>query len=131
MIRILPDYFCDTINRMKRFIESFTHAFDGLIYVWREEHNFQLQVLVGIFVILGMFFINFSYEAMGLVVIAIVLVLSAETINTAFEDTLNKIEPNHDMQVGKIKDIAAGVVVLCVFGAIIIGFFVFLSYFSL
>jgi len=123
--------FCDMLYLMKRFRESFGHAFDGLVYVWREERNFKIQIFIGILVILGMFFVNFSYEAMGLMVVAIVLVLGAETINTAFEDTLNKIEPNHDPVIGRIKDIAAGFVVLSVFGAIIIGVFAVLSYFSL
>jgi diacylglycerol kinase len=116
---------------MKQFRESFGHAFDGLSYVWREERNFRIQVLLGALVVLGMFLVDFSYEAMGLAVVAIVLVLTAETINTAFEDTLDVIDPNHNARIGKIKDIAAGVVVLCVFGAVAIGFFVIFSYFSL
>ncbi len=116
---------------MRRFIQSFLYAFGGLTYVWREERNFRIQTVVALFVLVGMFFLDFSLNSMGLIVVAVTLVLTAEVINTAFEDTLNKIEPNKDATVGRIKDIAAGVVVLCVFAAIIIGFFIFLSYFSL
>lgn len=78
-----------------------------------------------------MFFLDLSPETIGLVVIAITLVLSAETVNTAFEDTLNKIEPKKDPAVGRIKDIAAGFVVLCVIGAVFVGALAFFSYFSL
>ena len=115
---------------MNRFIESFTHAFDGLYYVWKEERNFRIQIIIAILMILGMGISDFSYLEIGLVLVAIILVLTAETINTAFEDTLDKIEPNQNAIIGRIKDVAAGVVVLCVFGAIIIGIMVLLSHFS-
>ena len=116
---------------MKRFIESFQYALSGLRYVWREERNFRIQVIIAILVIFGLFLLDITPEMIGLVIIAIALVLTAETINTAFEDTLNKIEPQKDPTIGRIKDIAAGVVVLCVIGAVAIGILVFISYFSL
>jgi diacylglycerol kinase len=115
---------------MKRFIESFTHAFDGLCYVWKEERNFRIQIIIGIVLIVCMGMAGFSYLETGLIIIAITLVLTAETINTAFEDTLDKIEPNQNAVIGRIKDIAAGVVVLCVFGAVVIGGMVFFSHYS-
>lgn len=115
---------------MMQFIESFKHAFNGLCFVWREEKNFRIQVIIGILVTIGMGIFGFSYIEMSLFIIAITLVLAAETINTTFEDTLNKIEPNQDPIIGKIKDISAGVVVLCVLGAICIGILVLLSHFS-
>lgn len=115
---------------MMQFIESFKNAFNGLRYVWREEKNFRIQVIVGILVIIGMGIFGFSHLEMSLFIIAITLVLVAETINTAFEDTLNKIEPNQNPVIGKIKDISAGVVVLCVLSAICIGILVLISHFS-
>ncbi|TSC51849.1 MAG: diacylglycerol kinase [Parcubacteria group bacterium LiPW_41] len=115
---------------MRQFIESFSHAFDGLCFVWKEEKNFRIQVIIGILVIVVMGIFGFSYLEMSMFIVAITLVLTAETINTTFEDTLNKIQPEHDPVVGKIKDISAGIVVLCVLGAICIGILIFLSHFS-
>jgi len=115
---------------MRQFIESFSHAFDGLCFVWKEEKNFRIQVIIGILVIVVMGIFGFSYLEMSMFIVAITLVLTAETINTTFEDTLNKMQPEHDPVVGKIKDISAGIVVLCVLGAICIGILIFLSHFS-
>jgi len=114
---------------MKHFIESFSHAFDGICYAWREERNFRIQTIIGILIIIGMGMFGFSYIEIALIIVAITFVLAAETINTTFEDTLDKIEPNNDFVIGKIKDISAGFVLLCVLGAISIGIMVFFSHF--
>jgi len=110
-------------------VRSFTNAFTGLAYVWREERNFRIQAIVAVFVLFGLWWFGFSYIDLALSVFAIVLVLAAEVTNTAFEDTMNRIEPNADPLIGRIKDIAAGVVVLNVIGALVIAGIVILNRF--
>ncbi len=109
----------------RHILHSFRDALTGLFTVWREERNFRIQVVAALLVIAAMYYFGFDYIEMAVITIAIVLVLTAETMNTAFEDAMNKIEPNHDPLVGRIKDIAAGAVILSVIGAIAIGILVF------
>lgn len=108
----------------RHIFHSFRDALIGLSTVWREERNFRIQTIAALFVIAAMYYFGFDYLEMSVITIAIVLVLTAETINTAFEDAMNKIEPNHDPLVGRIKDIAAGAVILSVIGAVAIGLLV-------
>lgn len=112
-----------TYTEMNRLFKSFSYAFSGLAFVWKEELNFRVQVCAACVAVLCMIIFDFSYSEIGLFIIAITLVLIAETINTAFEDTLNIVEPKQNPAVGRIKDVAAGVVVLCVLCAISIGAF--------
>ena len=109
----------------RHLAHSFRDALVGLLTVWREERNFRIQVVAAILVVTAMYYFGFDYLEMAVITIAIVLVLTAETINTAFEDAMNKIEPNHDPLVGRIKDIAAGAVSLSVVGALVIGTLIF------
>ncbi len=109
----------------RHILHSFRDALFGLFTVWREERNFRIQTIAAVLVVAGMYWLGFDYLEMSVITIAIVLVLTAETINTAFEDAMNMIEPNHDPLVGRIKDIAAGAVILSVVGAIVIGLLVF------
>jgi diacylglycerol kinase len=108
----------------RHIAHSFRDALTGLFTVWREERNFRIQVTAAVLVIAVMIYWGFDYLEVAVITIAIVLVLTAETINTAFEDAMNKIEPSHDPLVGRIKDIAAGAVILSVIGAIAIGILV-------
>ena len=109
---------------------SFLFAWSGLKTTWKEEYNFRVEVLVGAIVMFFISFFGFSFIETILCVIGIVMVLTAEIINTAVEDLCNKIEPQHDPIIGKIKDTMAGFVFISVLGAIIIGFLVFYTHFT-
>ena len=110
-------------------IRSFQDSFRGLAFVWKEERNFRIQIYIALLVIAGGVWLRFDYIEMALLVFAILLVLIAEVINTAFEDTMNKIEPNQDPLVGKVKDIAAGIAVLSALGSLVIGAIIFIHHF--
>ena len=72
---------------------------------------------------------HFSFIETAFCVIAIIIVLCAEIINTAIEDLCNKVEPNQDPVIGKIKDIMATFVLLSVIGAVVLGYLVFRYHF--
>ncbi len=104
-------------------------AMKGLKTTWKEENSFRIGVIVAIWVGIFALYFDFSFEEMVFCVIAITIVLCAEIINTAIEDVCNKIEPNQDSVIGKIKDISAGFVLLSVVGAGVLGFLVFHHHF--
>lgn len=110
---------------------SFSDAFRGLKNTWKEEWNFRIGVCISILVIIALVAFDFSYVDIIFSIFTMVLVLGAEVINTAFEDTLNKIEPNFDPAIGRAKDISAGIVVLNVLGALAIAIIVIVHHFLL
>jgi len=104
-----------------QFIQSARHAVRGIGFVWKEERNFRLH-LCGTFVaLLTAIIFDFSLLEVSLIIVAILLVLGTEILNTLVEDLLNKVEPNHDPVVGKLKDMMAGIVLINSLGALIIG----------
>lgn len=109
---------------------SFGDAFRGLKNTWHEERNFRIGVCISLLTIIVLIAFDFSYIDIVFAIFTMMLVLGAEVINTAFEDTLNKIEPNFDPAIGKAKDIAAGIVVLNVLGALLIAIIVAVHHFS-
>ncbi len=60
-----------------------------------------------------------------LIIIAIFMVLSAETINTAIEKTIDLITEEHHPNAGLVKDLAAGGVLLTAINAVIIAVFIY------
>jgi diacylglycerol kinase (ATP) len=58
-------------------------------------------------------------------VLAIVAVWTAEAINTAFEFLCDVASPEFHPLVEKAKDVAAGSVLVCAIGAVIVGMLVF------
>lgn len=112
-----------------RILKSFVYAARGLGIVWREEQNFRLEIFAGVVVLAAAYFFRFTYIESALVVLAVTAVLCAEILNTAIEDLCNKIEPNQDSAIRKIKDIAAAFVLVAVIGAVFLVAFAFAIHF--
>lgn len=122
--------FSDIMKLMKppTIYRSFSYAWSGLLTVWREERNFRIETFAAALALGSSFLLGFSILETAMVVIAIVLVLSAEIINTAVEDLCNKVEPAEDPHIGKIKDMMAAFVCVSVIGAVALGGLAFGSY---
>lgn len=114
---------------MEGILKSFGWAMNGIRITWREEVNFRIESLIAFCVIVLGIFLRFSSAEWVIITGCIVAVLSAEMVNTAIEDLCNKIEPNADPVIGKIKDIMGGFVFIVILGAVIIGTMVFSYYF--
>lgn len=102
---------------------------NGIRITWREEVNFRIESLIAFCVVMLGVFLRFSPAEWVIITGCIVAVFSAEMVNTAIEDLCNKIEPNTDPVIGKVKDIMGGFVFVVVLGAGIIGVMVFSNYF--
>ena len=114
---------------MNKLIKSFAWAVNGICSAWREEVNFRIEVISAI-IILGLaFYLDFSMLEWMIVVGCIGAVFSAEMLNTAIEDLCNKVEPNTDPVIGKIKDMMGGFVLIVCTSSAVIGLLVFSNYF--
>ena len=96
---------------------------------WREERNFRIEVFVVLIVLCIAWYFQFSLFEWIACVIGSAMVLVAEIVNTAIEDICNKLEPNHDPVIGKVKDVMGASVLVTVLGAGLIGLLVFANHF--
>ncbi|MFB4211861.1 diacylglycerol kinase [Shouchella sp. JSM 1781072] len=113
---------------VKRLIRSFNFAISGLGYVIKNEQNMQIH-LISTIVICGLAWF-FSVTAMEWVVLLLVMggVLTAETLNTAIERTVDLVTEEYHPFAKRAKDIgAASVFIFCVI-AVIIGLIIFVPY---
>ncbi len=110
-------------------LQSFLYAFKGLALFFNSQLHAKIHSLAAAFVILlGWLFQLFWYE-WALLVVAIGLVFLAETFNTAIEFLVNFVSPDDNEQAGKVKDLAAGAVLLAALTAFIIGLLIFVPKF--
>ncbi|MEI8096757.1 MAG: diacylglycerol kinase, partial [Candidatus Moraniibacteriota bacterium] len=107
---------------------SFFYAIKGIIFAIRNEKNFQIEVLVGAFVVGLMFFFPLSGSERSLVLLSIALVLTLELANTALERVMDILKPRIHPYARVIKDVMAGAVLLATLSAIAIGLVIFSPY---
>ncbi|MCX7882104.1 MAG: diacylglycerol kinase family protein [Brevinematales bacterium] len=108
--------------------KSFVYAFRGLRRVFFRERNFRFHLVAAGFVILLGVSFQISWEAWGLLFLAISSVLSLEVVNTAVEEWCDILSPERKASIRRIKDIMAGAVFVASLGSVGVGVAVFWGY---
>lgn len=112
-----------------RLFASFKFAWKGISLLLRNEQNAWIHLLATLIVItFGFYFHISSYEWLACI-ICIAMVFSAEGFNTAIEKLVDLVSPEQQPLAGKVKDLAAGAVLIAAIGAAVTGFIIFVPHF--
>lgn len=107
---------------------SFGNAIKGLMLMLKSERNFQIEVLA---LIINLFLIVYlkvtEFEATLILVVSF-SVLSLEILNTCVEKICDVIQPEYDVRIKIIKDMAAGSVFLMAIGSVVVGILIYTKY---
>lgn len=106
-------------------IKSLINAIKGLKSVLSSQPNFTIQIGFAILTVILGFYFELSPTEWALVIISGSLVFVAESFNTAIEYLTDLVSPDFNPLAGRVKDIAAGAVLLACIGAALIGIFIF------
>ncbi|WCM43053.1 diacylglycerol kinase family protein [Flavobacterium sp. CBA20B-1] len=107
-------------------IKSVTYALKGFYLLISTEHSIIAQLLISGFMCGVGFYFEISLVEWMFQILAIGLVLTTESLNTAIEAVCDYIQPKFDKKIGFIKDIAAGAVTFAALTAIVIGAIIYL-----
>lgn len=105
---------------------SFVYAWRGIRYLFRGEHNARIHLCVAAAVIIAGLIFGLSSTEWGVISLAIGLILALEAVNSAVEALADHVSPDFAPLIGRAKDVAAGGVLLGVFGAVGAGIAIFL-----
>ena len=121
-----PDAFDDRKPIPKKMgLGGLGHAFAGLMYLYRTQSNFRLHIVsAAIAVGLGIA-LRISAGEFLAVILAILLVLIAEALNTCIEWITDVLFPHFDQRAKKIKDVSAAAVLLTCLAALGVGLYIF------
>lgn len=111
---------------MYRLFRSFRHAFRGLSYAFRHEHNFQIEIVFAILVFFLAFLFRLSSMEQSILFIMVGIVLSLELLNTAIERLVDMTKSRIHPYAKLVKDIMAAAVLVSSLCAVLIGFIIFL-----
>lgn len=112
---------------MKRFFKSFLFALNGIRFAWA-GNNFRIQIVFAVLIIILGLTVGISATEWLIVFIFIGLVLAFEILNTALEHLVDFVSPEFHRVAGKIKDLAAGAVLILALTSVIAGFIIFAPY---
>ena len=117
-------------NFFKGRIRSLTFAIRGAWLLIKTEHSIMVQVGIAIIMTIVGFIMELSSIEWMFQVLAIGLVLVAESLNTGLEKLSDFVHPDYNDRIGFIKDISAGAATFAAIIAVIIGLIIYLPKFS-
>lgn len=111
--------------RLKKMVDSFNHAIDGIIYTVRTQRNMRIHMVVTLFILMACLLFDVSKDEFLILAITITMVIGAELFNTAIEATVD-MTTNYYHPLAKIaKNVAAGAVLLTAINAVCVGYIIF------
>ena len=111
--------------KMKKVLDSFNNAINGIIDTVRTERNMKIHLIVSLFILIGCFFFDVTKYEFLILAVTISMVISAEIVNTAIEAAID-MTTNYYHPLAKVaKNAAAGAVLVTAINAVVVGYIIF------
>jgi diacylglycerol kinase len=110
------------MSMINKHLKSYQYAFRGILLGFRNDPNMALHFLAAAGVVVLNFILDVSRTDWLITLMLIGVVMMSELFNTAIEKLADRITTNHDELIGKVKDIAAGaVMIICIVAVVCAG----------
>src|SRR6266850_1380550 len=106
-------------------VRSFRCAFRGLRVMISSQHNAWIHAFATVVVVIAGFYFRLTRAEWCWIILAVISVWTAETLNTAFEFLTDVASPEFHPLAERAKDVAAGAVLIAAIGSVFIGLMVF------
>jgi diacylglycerol kinase (ATP) len=106
-------------------LDSFHCAFEGLYHVFNTQANMRIQSIFAVLVLIAAWGFGVGHLELLHLILPMVLVLTAEVINTAIEGLIDLHVEGYDERARVIKDVSAAAVLICSIYALLAGIMIF------
>jgi len=111
---------------LKQRLLSVKYALNGIKILFLEEPNAIIHLLVTVCVLIAGFVFQISNGEWIAVILCVSFVIAMEAVNSAIENIADFISPEKHETIKKVKDLAAGAVLIGAIASAIVGMIIFL-----
>lgn len=108
------------------WLRSFVFAWRGIILAFNTQRNFRVHTGISLITLFGSIYFKISHTEWLMVLLSMGLVYGLECINSSIEELTNIVCPHFDERAGKVKDLAAGAVLIASVFVFIIAILIFI-----
>lgn len=109
---------------LRKWIQSTNHAIEGILHAAKTQRHMRYHFYTAILILITSFSIGISWSEVVVIITLSILVLSVEMLNSALETITDILFREYDERAKRIKDMAAGAVLITATGAAVIGFII-------
>lgn len=106
--------------------KAFIHAFNGLLFFFRNDRNGRIHLLAAMIVVMMAAFLHLAAMEWAVILVCIAWVMALEMLNHALEKLCDAVHPETHPFIKAAKDVAAGAVLVSAIISMIIGLIIFL-----
>jgi diacylglycerol kinase (ATP) len=112
----------------REWIKSANYAIEGVLHGAKTQKHLRYHFYSAAAVLLFSYVVGVSRIEFIITALAVIIVLSAEMMNSAIEAVVDLLSPEYAEKARIAKDIAAGAVLITAFGAAVLGYVVLFPY---
>lgn len=116
------------MSRLRQHTISLKHAFEGIVYTFKTQPNFQVHLFFAAFAITASFFFQITAAEWAVILFVISLVIVAEMINTSIESVVDLATEQFHEKAKVAKDVSAGMVLVTALMALLVGSLIFIPH---
>jgi len=116
------------VKKPKNWFESLNYAIEGVIYAFKTQRHVRYHYIIAAGALFLSLFLELPVIEFVLFAMAVIILLFAEMMNTAIEETVNLVEDKHHMIAKNAKDVSAGAVLIASIGVVIMAYMIFTKY---
>lgn len=116
------------VKKPKNWFESLNYAIEGVIYAFRTQRHIRYHYVIAAAALFLSLFLELPVIEFVLFAMSVIILLFAEMMNTAVEETVNLVEDRHHILAKNAKDVAAGAVLIASVGVVIMAYMIFTKY---
>lgn len=113
---------------LRQWIKSANFAIEGILHAAKTQKHLRYHFYIAAVVITVSYMFGITKNEFLIIALAVIAVLLSEMLNTAVEVIVDLLSPEHTETARTAKDIAAGAVLITVFGAVVVGFYILFPY---
>lgn len=116
---------------LRKWLKSTNFAIEGILHGAKTQLHLRYHFFTAAFVLLLSFLLGITRIEFIVISLAVIIVISAEMLNSAVEAVVDILSPEYSEQARVAKDIAAGAVLITAFGAAVLGYIILFPYLKL
>lgn len=113
---------------LRQWLKSADFAIEGILQGARTQKHLRYHFISATVVLIASYVLGVTRLEFILLSLAVILVLSAEMLNSAIEAVVDLISPGYTEKARIAKDIAAGAVFITAFGSAVLGYVILFPY---
>ena len=110
------------------FSQSLGFAINGIKIATKYNKNIRIHLVIAIIVLVCSIILQMQLVEMAVIAMMVLLVISAELINTAIEEVIDLVTKDYREEARIAKDVSAGMVLIVSTGSVLVGFLIFTPY---